>query len=581
MTYNDRKTEVNSLDFFGIKNNLKNYLSGLDQFTDFNFEGSGANILLDLLAYVTHYQGFYNNMVANEMFLDSAVKRTSVVSHAKALGYTPSSSSPSTATVDITINDTDSSITYLSKRTKFKATKDNITYTFTNPSSEEFEVLNSTQKIARNVTLGEGSWRLASFVVDSNVGNQRFIIPNKNVDMSRITVNVQKSTTDDSGWSDTWTEVTDVTELSSTSKVYFTQETEDGFYEIYFGDGILGKKLDDGNLIVVDFLITNGAASNEIGSQDSVSSRSVTSSNISNLSDIVVVTTSNGGSGKETLDSIRFNAPKAYQTQNRNVTANDYKSYISQNYGNAIDVFVWGGEDNDTPEYGKVFVSVKPSNSSVLNNEEKISLQNLIKDQNMVSIIPDLVDPNYIYLNIKSKVKFNPDETTLSASDMKTQVLSSIVDYKLLSLEKFDRNFRHSKFTKSIDDTDDSILGNDTSIKIEKRLTPTIGEFKSYTLRFENPLYHPHDGHMPILSSSLFTYTKDNGVTVNAFLDDDGKGTVRIYELVGDTREYIKEDIGTIDYTKGIVSLKNFKPDRVENTIIRVFCEPQDNDVLS
>tara|TARA_R100000664_G_C2749920_1_gene137255 strand:- start:201 stop:2090 length:1890 start_codon:yes stop_codon:yes gene_type:complete len=581
MTYNDRKTEVNSLDFFGIKNNLKNYLSGLDQFTDFNFEGSGANILLDLLAYVTHYQGFYNNMVANEMFLDSAVKRTSVVSHAKALGYTPSSSSPSTATVDITINDTDSSITYLSKRTKFKATKDNITYTFTNPSSEEFEVLNSTQKIARNVTLVEGSWRLASFVVDSNVGNQRFIIPNKNVDMSRITVNVQKSTTDDSGWSDTWTEVTDVTELSSTSKVYFTQETEDGFYEIYFGDGILGKKLDDGNLIVVDFLITNGAASNEIGSQDSVSSRSFTSSNISNLSDIVVVTTSNGGSGKETLDSIRFNAPKAYQTQNRNVTANDYKSYISQNYGNASDVFVWGGEDNDPPEYGKVFVSVKPSNSSVLNNEEKISLQNLIKDQNMVSIIPDVVDPNYIYLNIKSKVKFNPDETTLSASDMKTQVLSSIVDYKLLSLEKFDRNFRHSKFTKSIDDTDDSILGNDTSIKIEKRLTPTIGEFKSYTLRFENPLYHPHDGHMSILSSSLFTYTKDNGVTVNAFLDDDGKGTVRIYELVGDTREYIKEDIGTIDYTKGIVSLKNFKPDSVENTIIRVFCEPQDNDVLS
>ena len=427
----------------------------------------------------------------------------------------------------------------------------------------------------------EGSWRLATFVVDSNVGNQRFIIPNKNVDMSRITVNVQKSTTDDSGWSDTWTEVTDVTELSSTSKVYFTQETEDGFYEIYFGDGILGKKLDDGNLIVVDFLITNGAASNEIGSQDSVSSRSFTSSNISNLSDIVVVTTSNGGSGKETLDSIRFNAPKAYQTQNRNVTANDYKSYISQNYGNASDVFVWGGEDNDPPEYGKVFVSVKPSNSSVLNNEEKISLQNLIKDQNMVSIIPDVVDPNYIYLNIKSKVKFNPDETTLSASDMKTQVLSSIVDYKLLSLEKFDRNFRHSKFTKSIDDTDDSILGNDTSIKIEKRLTPTIGEFKSYTLRFENPLYHPHDGHMPILSSSLFTYTKDNGVTVNAFLDDDGKGTVRIYELVGDTREYIKEDIGTIDYTKGIVSLKNFKPDSVENTIIRVFCEPQDNDVLS
>ena len=581
MTYNNRKTEVNSLDFFGIKDNLKSYLSGLDQFSDFNFEGSGASVLLDLLAYVTHYQGFYNNMVANEMFLDSAVKRTSVVSHAKALGYTPSSSSPSTATVDITINDADETITYLTKRTKFTAKKDNITYTFTNPSTEEFLTLNATQKIARNVTLVEGAWRISSFLVDSNVGNQRFVIPHKNIDMDNLSINVQTSSTDNSGWSDMWTKVSDVTELTETSKVYFTQETEDGYYEIYFGDGILGKKLVDGNLIVIDYLITNGAEANNIGSQDTISSRSFTSSNITNLYDIEAVSSSSDGSGKETLDSIRFNAPKAYQTQNRNVTANDYKAYISQNYSNASDVFVWGGEDNDPPEYGKVFISVKPTNSSVLNNEEKISLQNLIKEQNMVSIIPDVIDPNYIYLNIVTKVHYNPDNTTLSASDIKTQVLTSIVDYKLLSLEKFDRNFRHSKFTRDIDETDDAILGNETSVTFQKRLTPTIGESKSYTLKFENPIHHPHDGHTFVVSTSQFKYIKSDGTIASAYIDDDGYGMLRIYELLNDARSYINTNIGKIDYEKGIITLSEFNPVSVLNTIIKFNCTPANKDILS
>ena len=577
---NDRKTEINSLDFFGIKDNLKSYLTGLDEFSDFNFEGSGASILLDLLAYVTHYQGFYNNMVANELFLDSAVKRTSVVSHAKALGYTPSSSSPATAVVDIVLNDSTETATYLTKRSRFTATKDNITYTFSNPDMEEFSTLNATQKIATGVTLIEGSWRNHSFMVDSSLGVQRFILPEKNIDTSRLIVNVQASTTDTSGWSDSWSKVTDVTELTSTSKVYFVQETEDGHYEIYFGDGILGAKVSDGNLIVVEYLVTNGANANNIGSQDSSSSPSFSSTN-GDIASITVTTTSNGGSGKETLDSIRFNAPKAYQTQNRNVTANDYKSYISANYSNASDVFVWGGEDNDPPEYGKVLISVKPTNSSVLNNEEKIALQNLIKEQNMVSIIPDVIDPNYIYLNVNSKVSYNPDSTSLSSSDIKDLVLSKIITWKLLNLEKFDRNFRYSKFVKELDEVDDAILGNETTITLQKRLTPTIGESKSYKIKFENPLYHPHEGHHSILNTTSFQYTKPNGETVSAHMDDDGKGKLRIYELVSGNKSYISENAGTIDYGKGILSLKSFNPVSVTNTIIKFDCIPENKDIIS
>ena len=577
---NYRKIQINDLDFFGIKDNLKTYLSGLDEFKDFNFEGSGTSILLDLLAYVTHYQGFYNNMVANELFLDSAVKRTSVVSHAKALGYTPTSSSCSTAVVDVTINNTDTSTTYLTKRTKFTGTKDGISYIFSNSDVETFEVLNSTQKIARNVSIVEGTWRNASFVVDSNIEPQRFIIPDKNVDTNRLTVNVQSSTTDTTGYADTWTAVTDITTLTSTSKVYFLQETEDGYYEIYFGDGILGSAVSDGNLILVDYLVSNGTEANNIGSQDATNARSFSSS-LSDVADIAVVTTSNGGKGKETLDSIKFNAPKAFQSQNRNVTTNDYKSFIETNYTNASDVFVWGGEDNNPPEYGKVFVCVKPTNSTTLNNEEKISLQNLIKDQNVVSIIPDVVDPNYIYLNITSKVFYDANETTKSTKDIKTLVEEKILVFKVLSLEKFSRNLRYSKFVKEIDETDQSIISNETSIQLEKRFSPSIGQEKSYTIKFENPIYHPVAGYQPVISSSEFSYTKTDGTVCDVHIDDDGNGTLRMYELISGVRTYILENIGSVDYTTGTLSIEKIMPTAVAGGVLKIVCVPENKDILS
>jgi len=577
---NDRKIEVNELDFLTIRENLKNYLSGLDEFSDFNFEGSGISILLDLLSYVSHYQGFYNNMVANEMFLDSAIKRTSVVSHAKSLGYTPSSKTASSAIVDITINDDSSTTTTLPKRTKFTCSKDGTNYTFTNPDSGDYETLNATQKIIRNVTLKEGTWRNQSFVVDTNNDVQRFIIASKDADMSTLNVRVQTSMSDTTGNADSWSAVSDITSLTSTTKAYFTQEAENGYYEIYFGDGILGTKLSDGNVIVLEYLVTNGILANNIGSQDTSYSRTFSSSDAT-VSSISVVSASSGGGGKESISAIKYNAPKAFQSQNRSVTTDDYVTFISQNYNNASDVFVWGGENNNPPEYGKVLVSVKPTNGTVLSQEEKLSLQNLLKTQNLVSIIPEVVDPNYIYLKIKSNVSYDSNRTTKSASDIKILVDSYIIAYSVSDLERFNRNFRYSKFVKILDDADDSILGNETSIKIQKRIEATVNESKSYTINFDNEIYHPHDGHVSVIESSAFTYTKLDGTVVSSMLDDDGKGNIRIYEVIDGVKSYLNETAGTIDYSNGIISLKEFMPVSVDGTLLKIDVIPNSKDIIS
>ena len=336
----------------------------------------------------------------------------------------------------------------------------------------------------------------------------------------------------------------------------------------------------DGNLIVMEYLITNGMDANNIGNRDVSGSRSFTSGAISGLADIVVATTSNGGSSRETIASIKSNAPKAYQSQDRNVTANDYKNYIETNYTNADDVYVWGGEDNNPPEYGKVFVSVKPTNASFLNNEEKISLQNLIKAQNIVSIIPDVVDPIYLYLKITSSVSFDADEATISAKDLSALVEAKILTYKNTTLEKFARNLRYSKFIKQIDDTDDSILGNETSIVMQRRITPTLNQTKTYTIKFENSIEHPHSDHMSTVSSSQFEYAKSDGTTCTAYIEDIN-GVLKIYEFVGETKNYVNADIGSVNYENGTVVLKDFSPVTVKNNILKIDCVPTNKDILS
>lgn len=577
----DNKLEINGLDFLTIRSNLKNYLANKEEFSDFNFEGSGISILLDLLAYTTHYLSFYNNMVANEMFLDSAIKRSSVVSHAKALGYTPASRRAATATLNVVLTPEDMNGSYtLAKRSKFVGSKDGISYTFYTTSTATFVANTSTTLIANNVEVKEGTYRKFSYVVDTGT-SQKIIIPEKNVDISTLTVAVQTSATNTTGSTDTWTNVTDITTVSSTTKAFFVQELQDGRYEVYFGDGVIGQAVEDGNVVVLDYLVTSGLDANGIGSTDRTGARAFSTS-VADITDVVVVSASSGGANKESIDSIKFNAPRAYQSQNRAVTASDYASFVQQNFSKSGDVFVWGGEDSNPPEYGKVFISVKPSSGTVLTFNEKLSLQNLIKDKNVVGIIPEVVDPNYLYLKINSTVAYDADATTKTSTDIKEVVKIAVLAYSLLSLEKFNRSFRYSKFVAHIDDSDTAIVGNQTFVTIEKRIEPTVGVTKNYTVKFENEIYHPHDGHSPVLTSNGFVYTKSDGTTSTCYLDDDGSGKIRIYENIANVRSYIVDDIGTIDYTTGILSLKSFVPLSVTNGgILKLEVIPNNKDIIS
>ena len=332
----------------------------------------------------------------------------------------------------------------------------------------------------------------------------------------------------------------------------------------------------------MEYLVCSGRDANDIGAAELPGSRAFSSSAITDTpADIAVVSASSGGSSKESIKSIKWNAPRSFQSQNRSVTSNDYKSYITQNFSKASDVFVWGGEDNDPPEYGKVFASVNPTSGTSLSINDKLSLQNLLKSQNVVSIIPEIVDPNYLYILVESNIKYDAEATTKSSSDIKLLVEGQILAWTLANLEKFSRNMRFSKFCKFIDDADDSILGNDTNLKLQKHVELNLNSVRSYTIKFENPIYHPHEGHKPVISSSTFGYTKTDGTVVDVFIDDDGNGTIRLFEVIGGVNYYISENIGTVDYSKGIVSIKDLFPLSVGGDIFKINAVPANKDILS
>ena len=569
--------KVDSLDFDTIKSNLKAFFESQDTFKDYDFNGSGLSVLLDILAYNTHYQGYYAQQLANESFLDTAVLRNSVISNAKSLGYTPTSVTAPTAVIDV-VFDAQPVRDIIPFGSEFSTTFDGVSYTFI--ADKDYSVNFDTNRgkyVASNVNIKEGSLRFFSYVADSSLTNQRFEIPTKSVDTSTLKVRVQKSKTDTTGFSDVWVKAENITNFTQESKAYYLQVGIDGNYEVYFGDNIISKGLDNGNVVILQYLTTSGPTANNAGKTDASASRTFSyASETPNT--VEVVSAAAGGSLAEKIESIRFNATKLYQTQNRAVTAEDYAAIITQEYGDVESVFVWGGEENDPPEYGKVFVALKPKSGNELSVTEKQSIATkLVDGKNMVGIIPVVVDPDTTYLLISSVIKYDPNKTVKSPDKIKSQVSTTIKNYGDNTLEKFGRGFRYSKFIKEIDDTDVSILGNNTTIKIQKRLTPVLSSKATYTVKFNTTLHHPHDGHFSITSSDSFTYY-DSATATNktSFIDDDGNGTLRIYYLSGATRVYITENIGTINYATGEMQLVNFEPLEISsgNSYIKITVLP-------
>lgn len=589
---------VDNLDFDAIKTSLKDFLRNQDKFKDYDFEGSGMNILLDLLAYNTHYQAFYANMVANETFIDSAVKRQSVVSLAKQLGYTPRSYRASTATIDIVWSNPSAAFrasvargeVFVNRGDIFTATGGGSVFTFI-PIENYKVVAEGNDCVVRNMEIKEGRLQTFTYVVNAADTAQRFIIPDTRVDTSTMRVRVTRSPKDTTGILDIWTPISDINSVDGSTNAYFLQEIDKQRYEVQFGDGIIGRKPADGNAIILEYLVTRGDEANGIQTfryNGSITTAGVTPSVSVVINEQGISQSSYGGSEPEDIDSIRYYAPRNYQAQERTVTAEDYKTILTREYTSADSIQVWGGEESEPPQYGKVLISIKPQGATRLSTLEKLSIQNtILQKKNVLGINPEVVDPDYVYIVLNLAVRYDSNLTTLSAKDIERLVNESIVSYASEKLGKFGLNFRFSKFLSFIDGINQSITSTDADLRIQKRFEPIIGNPGVYTIKFnfDNQLYHPIDGYPPILSSTGFGYVDPStGTEVDAYMDDDGYGNIRIYKQVGEEKVYLVTEAGTLDYSNGTVSLTNFNPTYIlptTNTEIAITVVPVSTDVFT
>ena len=572
------KLQITDLEFDTIKSNLITFLKSQSQFQDYDFEGSGMAVLIDLLAYNTHYMGYYANMLGNEMFLDSSSLRESVVSHAKHLNVHPTSRKASKAKLDFTFTPTGSptSLT-IEKNTKFTSSINGVAYTYvTNQTTSVLRSSGGTYT-ATGVEIVEGRILNKAYAVNGADDTQRFIIPNPNVDISTITVKVQKSVSDSEV--DTYKDGNslDVTTIKGTDKVYFLQEVEGQKYEITFGDGAIGKQLSDGNIVFIEYIITNGTAGNFASTFTAVGSVAGLSS-----SNYVLTTNENatGGADIQDIESIKFQAPKLYQAQKRATTKNDYKAIILEERSDIESIKVYGGEDANPIQYGKVFIALKPSGNNLFTNATKESIKNsILKKVNVVTVTPEIIDPVFYYLIIDVTVNYDPVTNLTDEETLKTNIDTSVKSYIQRELEKFDQKFRYSQLVQDIDNTNDSIRNNKTVIKYQQRIIPAVLDTAvSYKFYFSNKLEKGS------LVSTSFTGTDGNTYS----LVDDTKGYIkaaRTTDGVVDTPHIylIQPDgstnQGTIDYATGDIKLTNFRPVKITDgtTSIKLTVTPEIN----
>ena len=546
---------VTELDFDDIKQNLKTYLQSQDEFNSYNFEGSGMNVLLNLLAYNTHYNAYLANMIHNEAFLDSAIKRASVVSKAKHLSYVPRSTTAAKAVVDILVNSPTGSpnTLTLNRFTTFTSNVGGSSFTFSNINDVTISPING-QYLFEDVVLYEGTPLTFTYAVGEVGPTVKYEIPNANVDTTTLLVTVQNSSSDLT--TTVFTKVTDITSVTPTSNVYYLEENYNGRYEIYFGDNILGKQLSAGNIIRIEYLITNGEAANIF---DGVTQTFSLNGSIGGSSSVLVtvIQVSAGGAEAETIDQIKFNAPRNFVSQNRAVTAEDYANIIRQNFAGVESITVWGGEDNDPPIYGKVFISLKPFAGTVISETQKAQIKtDILASRGVVSVIPEFVDPIYTYVGVNANVRYDAKVTTKSTSQIVELVRAAIEGFFTNNLQQFDRNLVYSRLAASIDAADPSIYGNSFSLKLQKRIKPTLNLGQSWEIRF-NTRVHPGD-----VESTRF-FTSINGLLVAARLADlpndmppnyDGSGT--LFLINADTNQNLLS-VGTVNYATGSMTINN------------------------
>ena len=573
-------TQVSNLDFNQIKTSLKEYMRAQSDFTDYDFEGSTLSVLLDTLAYNTYYTAFNTNMVVNELFIDSATLRDNVVALAKQLGYRPKSATSPTAYISFTVtytNATTDTELLLKKGTGFTATYDNNVYNYVVLDDVKAQVANGVATFT-DVAVNEGTQLTNTFVINSASKSQRFILDNKNIDTNTIRVKVYPT---GGSFNEPYLVADNILGVDGTSKVFFLDEVEDERYEILMGDGVLGKKLENNARIEVSYLITSGPESN--GVRTFVFSGVLENpNNVSPNSFSVTINSTVAAAGGEEIEStakIKYTAPKAYGTQDRAVTAQDYEAIVRKVYPATSDIIIFGGEDQEPPQYGKVFIVLKPTDASYLTSLTKNKIVADLKKYVVASVEPQIVDPSILYVEMNSKIYYNSLITDQTPTQIRDKVIGSIQSYIDTSdTEKFNGKFRYSKFVGVIDDADKSINSNLTSLTMRKDFYPSLNSTFYYEVCFQNAFDEDCDD--PVLSSTGFRVTEYPNFDVYV---EDRSGKIMLYRLDTVTGEKVvlDNDIGDIDYVRGELKMYNLtiiKGSFFDNRIsVRV--KPLSNDI--
>ena len=564
----NNKINISELDFDNIKANLKEFLKGQSEFSDYDFEGSSLNVLLDILAYNTHYNAMYTNLAYNEMFLDSASKRDSVVSIANNYGYLPTSKKSSRARINISFpvgTNTQSSIS-LPKGSVFVGQANSTEYNFYT-TSEYISTRIGSNYVFENVDIYEGKFVAERFTVFEN---SKCTLANNNIDTSTIKVTIQDISESLNSFTYKFSET--VIGLTPSSEVYFLKEIEDQKYELFFGKNNLGKEPGVGSVITVEYLTTNAADANgmRLFTYDGV---------ITGTPVITLVEIANGGRAEESNDEIKYNVSRRFKNQNRAVTSDDYIEIIRSNYADIDTISCWGGQSMSPPVYGKVYISIKPKSSLFLTPPEKsYIIESILKPRSVLGITPELVDPTYVIAQIDTTIYYNPNVTNKTASQLSDLVRQTILDYNDVYLQKFDGVLRYSRLIRDVDDSDQAIISNITTVTLRRNIDIAFNIAAKYKIAMHNPIYKSDVAEEAVLTNGF--YIDDSNVPY--YIDDDGLGKLRMFSLSSNFEKVFKStNVGSVNYTTGEVIINSlFVTGLVESDLVLII-KPQSNDVIS
>lgn len=571
-----------TLDFDSIKANLKSHLSSQAIFKDYNFDGSNIAVLIDVLAYNTALNAHYMNMLASESFLDSAQLRSSVVSHAKELNYRPRSARSASATVTLEVQQNNSNVLTIPKGTTFTAQYNSQTFSFsTDAILVYFASLDTTTNsyifTTDAIDIYEGFYVTETYTMDYSNETQRFIMSNEMIDTTSMVVN---SIEDGGSTIVNYTLSDTLLGLDGNSTFYFLQATEDDKYEIIFGDDILGRRPKDGSTIQVQYRISSGAVPN--GATQFSIDQDLTTDNSGRIW-ITTVTAATGGDVAESISSIKFNAPRHFQTQERAVADSDYEDLLKVAYPEIEAISVYGGETITPPSYGKVYIALSISGIDGIPESKKTEYYNYIKPKMVGPLQPVFVDPTYLYCRVDTDVKYNLNTTTLKPEEIELLVAASIQTYTTTNLNDFNSTLYNSRFTRAIDDSHTSIVSNETENRIYKKIWPTLGTPQNFDVNYGVALRQDIPGlgtthpatDLRVLYSSPFTYNNETCI-----IEDDGNGNLRIMTPSGSNYTTVK-NVGTIDYANGVIQLTSLTVDKYDGTSIRLYALPDSRDITS